>query len=40
MQQEQLLFAHVAAVALLPDAPVVATPALNIIGRSSASPNL
>lgn len=40
MQQEQLLFAHVAAAAPVPDVPVVATPALKTIGRSAASPNL
>ena len=40
MQQEQLLFATVAATALVTDVPVVATPALNTIGRSAASPNL
>lgn len=40
MQPEQLLFALVAAAAPVPDVPVVATPALSIIGRSSAYPNL
>ena len=40
MQQEQLLFALVAAAAPVPDVPVVATPALNTIGRSAPSPNL
>lgn len=40
MQQEQLLCALVAATVTVPDVPVVATPALNTIGRSGASPNL
>ncbi len=40
MQQEQLLFALVAAAAPVPDVPVVAAPALNTVGRSVASPNL
>ena len=40
MQQGQLLFALVAAVAPVPDVPAVAIPALNIIGRSAASHNI
>lgn len=40
MQQEQLLCALAAVAAPVPDVPVVATPALNTIGRSPASPNL
>lgn len=40
MQQEQPPFATVVIHALVPDVPVVATPALNTIGRSAASPNL
>ena len=40
MQQDQLLFALVAAVAPVPDVPAVAIPALKTIGRSAASPNL
>ena len=38
MQQEQLLFALVAAVALVPDVPVVATPALNTLGEALLLP--
>ncbi len=38
MQQEQLLFALVAAVALVKDVPVVATPALNTLGEAELLP--
>lgn len=38
MQQEQLQFAPVAAVALVPDVLVVATPALNTLGEASLLP--
>ncbi len=40
MQQDQLLFAIVAAVAQVTDVPAVAMRALKTIGRSATSPNL